>query len=101
MLSDPVAFGVLLAMAALVYANRAGGYWLMGRVRITPFVSSWLGHVPGAALIALLARDVASGGPAEWATLAIAFAMVRAGVNDALAIGAAVAALAGMRAAGL
>ena len=48
-----------------------------------------------------LARDVAAGGPAEWATLLIAFGMVRAGVNDALAIGAAVAALAGMRAAGL
>jgi len=93
--------GVLLAMAGLVYAARAGGYWLMGRVRIAPFVSSWLGQVPGAALIAPLARDVAAGGPAEWATLVIAFGMVRAGTNDALAIGAAVAGLAGMRAVGL
>ena len=33
--SDPMGFlGLLLAMTLVVYATRAGGFWLLGRVTI-------------------------------------------------------------------
>ena len=55
----------ILGMALVTYATRAGGLWLMGRVRPSPRVEKWLRHIPDAVLISIVAPIVAASGPAE------------------------------------
>jgi uncharacterized membrane protein len=58
-------FATITGMALVTYATRAGGLWLMGRVRPTPRVEAWLRHLPGAILAALIAPAALASGPAE------------------------------------
>lgn len=74
---DAASLAVILAMAAVTYACRAGGYWLAGRLRPTPFLSAWLGHLPGAVFAALVAPMVAGAGPPGWLAAALGFALMR------------------------
>lgn len=70
----------ILGMALVTYATRAGGFWLLGRVPVTPRVASWLRHLPGAILVALVAPAALAGGPAETvAALATAAVAARTG----------------------
>ncbi|MDY7075897.1 MAG: AzlD domain-containing protein [Chloroflexota bacterium] len=55
----------ILGMALVTYATRAGGLWLMGRVKPSPRVERWLRHIPGAVLISIVAPIVAASDPAE------------------------------------
>lgn len=55
----------ILGMALATYATRAGGLWLMGRVRPSPRVQRWLRQIPGAVIVSIIAPIVAAGGPAE------------------------------------
>jgi len=57
----------ILAMAAAAYLTRAGGVWMMGRVKLSPFAAAFLRHTPGTVLVALLAPLMMHGGPPEWA----------------------------------
>jgi uncharacterized membrane protein len=66
---DPVTLLTILGMALVTYMTRAGGLWLMGRVRQTPFVEAWLRHIPGAVLVSLVAPAAVAGGIAD--TLAV------------------------------
>ncbi len=52
----------ILGMAVVTYATRAGGMWLMNRVRPSPPVEAWLRHLPGAILVALVAPSALTGG---------------------------------------
>src|SRR5579859_251929 len=52
----------ILGMALVTYATRSGGLWLMGRVALTPRMESWLRHVPGAILVAIVAPGIVTGG---------------------------------------
>jgi uncharacterized membrane protein len=61
------AAAVILAMGAAAYATRAGGVWMMGRVRLSPFAAAFLRHTPGTVLVALLAPLLMRGGIPEWA----------------------------------
>jgi uncharacterized membrane protein len=63
--ADPLALLTILGMAAVTYATRIGGLWLMGRVTPSPRVGAWLRHLPGAVLIAIVAPTLLAGGPAE------------------------------------
>ena len=56
----------ILGMALATYAARAGGLWLVGRVKLSPKAERWLGHLPGAVLAAIVAPAALSGG---WAVL--------------------------------
>lgn len=56
----------ILGMALVTYATRAGGLWLMGRVKPSPRVERWLRHIPGAVLISIVAPIVAASDPAEF-----------------------------------
>jgi uncharacterized membrane protein len=67
----------ILAMAAVTYATRGGGYWLAGRLRPTPFLAAWLGQLPGAVFAALVAPMVATAGPAGWVGAVAGFALMR------------------------
>lgn len=66
---------VILGMAAVTYAIRAGGLLLANRLPTTGFVASWMKHVPGAVLASLIAPAVLAGGAAE-AVAAAATALI-------------------------
>lgn len=91
----------ILAMGLATYPMRAGGFWLMGRVPLTPRLRRFLEALPGAVVIAtvvpILAREGIPGVAAIAAGLAVSF--VRRNEFLALAVGAAAGAAA--RAAGL
>ncbi|HEV2514472.1 MAG TPA: AzlD domain-containing protein [Devosia sp.] len=55
----------IVGMAAVTFAIRAGGLLLANRLPTTGFVASWMKHVPGAVLAALVAPAILSGGTAE------------------------------------
>ena len=90
--ADGVAVLTILGMAAVTYATRAGGLWLMGRLPLSPRVEAWLRYVPGAVLVALVAPGVVTAGPAD-ALAALITALVTARTrNFLLAVVAGVAA---------
>jgi branched-subunit amino acid transport protein len=61
----------ILGMAAVTFAIRAGGLLLANRLPTTGFVASWMRHVPGAVLAALVAPAILAGGAAEAVAAAI------------------------------
>lgn len=62
----------ILGMAAVTYAIRAGGFLIAERLPETGFIALWMRNIPGAVLAALIAPDVAKGGPAAWLAAAAA-----------------------------
>jgi uncharacterized membrane protein len=88
-------FAAILAMAVVTYAMRAGGFWLMAHVPLTPRVRRMLEALPGAVVVAtVLPILVREGLPAALAIAAAGAAMLIRR-NDVLAM------LAGMTAAAL
>ncbi|KQU93405.1 hypothetical protein ASC89_25035 [Devosia sp. Root413D1] len=61
----------ILGMAAVTFAIRAGGLLLANRLPTTGFVASWMKHVPGAVLAALVAPAILAGGAAEGIAAAV------------------------------
>lgn len=95
---------VLLAILLLgiaSYACRAGGFFMMRYVAITPRVEAGLRAVPVALVGAILGPIAARGGPPEWAGLAVAMLGMRLTGNELLSALAAVAIVAGGRSLGL
>lgn len=70
MSAHPAALVAIVLMAVVTYATRAGGYWLMGRVRLTPRVTAMLAALPGAVLAALVVPAVLEEGRAGLVALA-------------------------------
>lgn len=63
-------------MAVLTYLTRAGGYWLMGRVTLSPRIAAMLAYLPGAVLTSLVVPAVLEEGiEGVIALAATAFAM--------------------------
>jgi len=66
----------IFGMAVGTYLTRAGGLFLMSRVRVTPRLEAFLNAIPGAIIVSIVAPAVIASGPAEImsgvATLAIA-----------------------------
>ncbi len=44
----------IAVMAIITYGLRAGGYWLMGRISLSPRFEAGLGYLPGAVITALV-----------------------------------------------
>jgi uncharacterized membrane protein len=88
----------ILVMAAATYPMRIGGYWLMGRVPLTPRIRKMLEASPGAVIVStvmpLIVRD---GVPAALAVLA-GGAVMLVWRRDYLAVAAGMAAAAAWRA---
>lgn len=81
----------ILLMAVATYALRAGGYWLLGRVTLSPRLKAGLVYLPGAVLTALVVpATIEAGLPGIVALVAVAVAMRRWG-NLFLALVAGVA----------
>jgi uncharacterized membrane protein len=92
---------VIMAMAIATYPMRAAGYWLMGRVPLTPRVSRVLEALPGAVVMATVVPILAREGTPAIVAIAAALAMSFIRRNEFLALAAGVAAGAAARAAGL
>ncbi len=95
-LGGPGTIAAILAMGAVTYGMRAGGFWLMGHVPLTPRVRRMLEALPGTVVVAtVLPLAVREGVPAMLAVAAAIGAMLIRR-NDFLAViaGMAVAALA-------
>lgn len=63
---DPVVIGVVLAMAAVTYATKVSGLWIVNHVDLSERVQAGLSVLPGAIVIAILGPELTAGGPAEW-----------------------------------
>lgn len=98
---EPASLGVLLAilaMAAATYPMRACGFWLMGRINLTPRVRRMLEASPGAVIAATIVPIIVREGlPAVLAVLAGAAVML-AWRRDYLAVAAGLAVAASARA---
>ena len=92
------ALAAILAMAVATYAMRAGGFWLMAHVPLTPRVRRTLDALPGTVVVAtVLPIVVREGVPAALAIAAAGAAMLIRR-NDFLAVLAGMAAAAAARA---
>jgi branched chain amino acid efflux pump len=100
--TDPAGFfAMLLAMTLAVYATRAGGFWLIGRVTIGRRLQRMLEALPGAVIAATVAPILLAGGITAWLAVAVAAATMIALRNDFAAVLAGVAVAALARGAGL
>ena len=67
---------VILMMGAITYAFRGGGYWLMGRITLSPRVEAGLGYLPGAVITALVVPGALEAGvPGVLGLVAVALVM--------------------------
>ncbi|MCX7355874.1 MAG: AzlD domain-containing protein [Alphaproteobacteria bacterium] len=88
----------ILAMAAVTYATRAGGYMIMRWLPFSARAKEFLGHVPAAVIGALVAPALASGDSALMAGVGAAFAAKLIVRHDLAAVGAGMAVAALVRA---
>ena len=89
----------IAGMAVVSYFCRAGGFWAMRFVRLTPRLEGVLAAMPSALFAAILARTVAHAGPVETAGVVIAFVLARLAGDFPGMLGG-IAAVALLRAAG-
>ncbi|WP_028587871.1 AzlD family protein [Desulfocurvus vexinensis] len=59
------ALAAIAAMAAVTYATRAAGLFLVGRLRMGRRAEAFLSAIPGAVVVSLVAPAVLTQGPAE------------------------------------
>ena len=94
MLIRPDALAAILLMGLASYACRAGGFFLMRYVTVTPRVEAWLKAIPVALIGAILGPIAANGGPPEWLGLATAVLAMKFIGNDFVSVIASVAVVA-------
>ena len=95
---EPLVVGVIMAMAVVTYAAKAGGLWLLSRVSVSERTEAGLAVLPGAIVIAILGPELAAGGPAEWAAAGLVLLVVSRHGNILLALLVGVVAVSGFRA---
>ena len=97
---DAFTWTIILISALVTYALRAGGYWLMGHVALTPRVRRGLEALPGSIFIATaLPLAVKAGAPGMAGAAATALAMWLTG-KELYGLAAGLATAAGLRALG-
>src|SRR3712207_8323061 len=62
---DPQALLTIALMALATYATRSGGLWLASRLFLSERTEAWLGYIPGAILVSLVAPTALTGGLPE------------------------------------
>jgi uncharacterized membrane protein len=93
-------FYAIAAMAAVTVFARFAGFWMMGRVTLTPRILRMLEALPGSVVAALIIPVIAKEGlPAGIAMVAVALLMIWRR-NEFLALAAGIAVAAGIRALG-
>ena len=67
----------IILMAVATAAARLGGLWLMGRIKMSPFIERWLENLPGSLVLAIVAPTIFAGNPAEsFAAIAVILIMI-------------------------
>jgi len=89
---------IILAMAIVTYAMRAGGFLLMGYVPMTARVRAFLQALPGAVVVAIILPIAVHGGAAAAAAVIVALVIMAWRKNDLIAVVCGVAVAAAMRA---
>lgn len=95
---DPGTLLAICVMAAATIFNRTAGFFLMRLVPPTPRVRRVLDALPGAVLVALLVPNAIRGDAAMLSGLAAALAVAKLTRSDFLAVIAAMAVAAAIRA---
>ncbi len=90
---DTAAVIAILGMGVATYATRAGGFWMMGYVTLSPRLERFLRQTAGGVLVAIVVAAVMKGDPAMWAglTAAVGFMIVLRKSMTAILIGMALA----------
>lgn len=66
----------IAVMAAITYGFRGGGYWLMGRVTLSPRMEAGLAYLPGAVITALVVPSMLEAGlPGVFGVAVVAICM--------------------------
>ncbi|WP_305988063.1 AzlD family protein [Roseibium sp. MMSF_3544] len=99
--ADSMVLVAILGMAAVTYALRAGGYWIMGRVTVTPRIRRGLEALPGAIIVSTILPIVLQGGLVVGLCLIVAVGVQQRVKKEYIAVFCAAAAAAGLRASGL
>jgi len=76
----------IAAMAAVTYAIRVGGFWLMGYVPLTRRVRSILNALPGSVVVAVILPLAVRGGIAATAAVLTSLFVMAFRRNDLLAV---------------
>lgn len=95
----PELLPALLALALAAFLCRAGGFWLMRYVTVTPRLKAALGAAPLAVMLGIVAPAAARGELPELLGLGVIVGVMRLSRNDLLAALAGVATVAVSRAA--
>ncbi len=102
-MNEPLSHGVfyvIAAMAAVTAFTRVTGFWMMGRVTLTPRVMRMLDALPGSVVAALILPVILKEGiSAAVAMAAVALLMIWRR-NEFLALACGIAVVVGMRANG-
>jgi uncharacterized membrane protein len=93
-------FLALLALGLASYLCRAGGFWLMRYVTVTPRLRAALAAAPLAVMVGIVAPAALRGGPPEIAGLLVVVVVMAWRRSDLLAALAGVAVVAALRHAG-
>jgi uncharacterized membrane protein len=103
-MNEPLAhgvFAVIVAMTAVTAFSRFAGFWMMGRVTLTPRITRMLEALPGSVVAALILPVIMKEGlSAATAMVAVALMMIWLR-NEFLALACGIAIIAAMRATGL
>jgi uncharacterized membrane protein len=93
-------FYVIVAMAAMSAFTRLAGFWMMGRITLTPRIMRMLDALPGSVVAALIMPVILKEGlSAAVAMVAVALLMIWRR-NEFIALACGIVVIAGMRAAG-
>lgn len=77
---DPLTLLTIALMAIVTYATRAGGLWMAARLSLSGRAEAWLGHIPGAILVSIIAPTVLTSGlPEALAAVAVVVVALRTG----------------------
>lgn len=96
----PASFAAILAMLAATYFCRAGGFWLMQHVPVTPRVRRGLSALPGSIVMATITPLALRGGWPAIIGIAVAFLTMVRLRNELVALIAGLATVAIARASG-
>ncbi|WP_346907615.1 AzlD domain-containing protein [uncultured Roseibium sp.] len=90
----------ITGMTLVTYAMRAGGYWIMGRIPLTPRIRRALEALPGAIIVSTILPIALKGGVPVMLCLVISAAVMAWVRKEFIAVVFAVGAAAAMRAYG-
>ncbi|HLT77331.1 MAG TPA: AzlD domain-containing protein [Ferrovibrio sp.] len=73
---DMTALAAVIGMAVATYVTRAGGFWLMGHITLTPRIERFLRNMANGVLIAIITAAAMRGDVAMWIGLAAVLAVM-------------------------